>query len=84
MMENIEDIRDCFRERLLEALDHAAREAFGASGEAGATDTDLPRLFAALDIQVDLLVKRHRLLKQAYGGTYDKKRNDEGTIPAGT
>jgi hypothetical protein len=79
MMESIEDIRDCFRERLLEALDHAAREAFGASGEAGATDTDLPRLFAALDIQIDLLIKRHRL-KQAYGG----RKNDQGSIPAGT
>jgi hypothetical protein len=79
MMENIEDIRDCFRERLLEALDHAAREAFGASGEAGATDTDLPRLFAALDIQIDLLVKRHRL-KQAYTRTLD---HDKKPIPAG-
>jgi len=67
MMESLEDIRDLFRERLLEALDSAAKEAFGGRGEVGATDADLPRLFAALDVQIDLLVKRHRFVQKVLG-----------------
>jgi hypothetical protein len=64
MMESIEDIRDLFRECLLEMLDKAAKEAFDCAGsDGGASDADLPRLFAALDIQIDVLVKRHRSKK---------------------
>jgi hypothetical protein len=57
-------IRELFRDRLLEALDAATEEAFGVSGNGGATDNDLPRLFAALDVQIDLLIKRHRKPKE--------------------
>jgi len=57
-------IRDTFRQRVLEALDAAANETFGQLGlvhrnDSGATDADLPRLFKALDEQVDVLAERY-------------------------
>lgn len=62
---NMEDIREIFRAFLLAALDAAARKTFGVDNDQarfgrGATDADLPRLFAALDIQIDALVKRYQ------------------------
>ncbi len=51
-----------FRQRVLGALDSAARETFnppGYTAGSGATDADLPRLFKAIDAQVDVLAKRY-------------------------
>jgi hypothetical protein len=55
-----DDARDVFRAALLLALDEAARSAFSAPGRApGASDADLPRLFRALDEQVETLAERY-------------------------
>jgi hypothetical protein len=54
-----EQVTDIFRQRVLEALDEAARETFDPPGNrAGATDADLPRLFTAIDAQIDVLAER--------------------------
>jgi hypothetical protein len=61
---NREAVRDVFRERLLMALDLAAREAFDPQDRTraeGATDGDLPRLFSALDVQIETLAERYNV-----------------------
>lgn len=66
--DNLQDIKDIFRDKVLHALDSAANETFmpvlharGKSlrNDSGATDTDLPRLFKAIDEQVEVLAKRY-------------------------
>lgn len=59
-----ETIIETFRLCVLAALDTAANETFGAAGlvhrnDSGATDADLPRLFKAIDAQVDVLAERY-------------------------
>ncbi len=54
--------RDVFHLRILRALDEAAREVFDSPRfnlGAGATDRDLPRLFRAIDEQLDILAERY-------------------------
>ena len=51
---------ETFRQMVLEALDRAAHETFKPSrNDAGATDADLPRLFKAIDAQVEALADRY-------------------------
>ena len=62
MTNDKETAREIFRQHVLAAMDKAAREIFGPlipRNSAGATDGDLPRLFAALDEQVDVLAARY-------------------------
>ena len=52
---------ETFRDAVLRALDDAARQTFNPPrNDAGATDADLPRLFAAIDAQVEALAERYR------------------------
>lgn len=55
-----DDVCDVFYRHVLNALDRATRETFHPNNKAneGATDEDLPRLFKAIDEQVDALAKR--------------------------
>jgi hypothetical protein len=50
-------VRTVFRAALLTALDNAARNVFNR--QLGASDQDLPRLFAALDAQIETLAERY-------------------------
>ena len=57
---NRDNTRDIFHLAVLAALDTAARETFNPPRNApGASDIDLPRLFRAIDEQVDVLAKRY-------------------------
>lgn len=57
---NQEDAREVFRRKVLSALDEAAKEVFNPPrNDAGATDADLPRLFKAIDAQVECLADRY-------------------------
>lgn len=64
---NSETVTERFRVAVLAALDEAAIETFGelplyqhvARQGSGAYDADLPRLFAAIDAQVEVLVDRY-------------------------
>jgi hypothetical protein len=61
MTDDKETAREIFRNRVLEAMDQAAREIFGdriTRNDCGATDADLPRLFKALDHQLDVVSER--------------------------
>lgn len=54
---------EVFRLKVLDALDIAAVEVFGEPAEnakrgKGATDGDLPRIFPAVDRQVEVLAER--------------------------
>ena len=49
---------EIFRNAVLEAMDTAAAEIFGHHAKLGATDGDLPRLFKAIDAQLDVLSER--------------------------
>lgn len=54
------DIQEIFRDHVLKALDAAAREVFDPPrNDAGATDADLPRLFKAIDAQIETLAERY-------------------------
>ena len=54
-------IEDC-RDAVLEALDAFALEHLPATtNPLGAKDADLPRLFKAIDAQVDVLLERYSL-----------------------
>jgi len=54
---------DVFRDAILKALDEAARQTFEANPTPmGASDADLPRLFKALDEQVDVLANRYGVI----------------------
>lgn len=56
---NRDYVRDVFREAVLKGLDLATRQTFDPpQTNAGATDADLPRLFKAIDAQVDRLADR--------------------------
>ncbi len=58
---------EVFRNRVLSALDEAAREIFNPPrNDAGATDADLPRLFKAIDAQVEALADRYRVVLTSY------------------
>ena len=60
---NRDDTREVFRLAVLEALDQAARLTFDpARNDAGATDADLPRLFKAIDAQVEVLAERYQTI----------------------
>jgi hypothetical protein len=55
-----DDVRDTFRAAVLEALDKAAHEWFSPPrNDAGANDSDLPRLFASIDNHVETLASRY-------------------------
>lgn len=56
-----DDVIEAFRTGLLAALDDIAADAFGLVGvhHAGATDADLPELFAAIDAHADRLAARY-------------------------
>lgn len=58
-----EYVRDQFRTAVLAALDETARTTFirstANSGTEGASDGDLPTIFATLDAHVDALAERH-------------------------
>jgi hypothetical protein len=61
---NIDEATEKFRDKVLEAMDEAAKEIFAPltnhqKGGIGATDEDLPRLFRMLDTQLEILVKRY-------------------------
>jgi hypothetical protein len=60
-VKTMEEIEEIFRDNLLEALDFSANEAFGIGPDNGAKDRDLPALFAALDVQIETLIKRHKV-----------------------
>lgn len=72
-----EMIVEPFRQKVLAALDAAANETFGQLGlvhrnDSGATDADLPRLFKALDAQIDVLAARYGVVLVAdLGATID-------------
>jgi hypothetical protein len=53
---------DIFRQHILDALDKAAIEVFGAwsnSHAPGASDADLPHIFPMVDKQIDRLAARY-------------------------
>lgn len=57
-------VRGIFRSHLLVALDAAAREVFQVTHnehDPGGTDADLPRLFKALDFQIEVLAERYNV-----------------------
>jgi hypothetical protein len=57
---DLEITRESFRRHVLDALDAAARETFNPSrNDAGASDADLPRLFKAIDAQIEVLAERY-------------------------
>lgn len=57
---NRDDTRDIFHMIVLEAFDKAANQTFKPlRNDSGATDDDLPRLFKAIDKQVEVLAKRY-------------------------
>lgn len=57
---NRDYVQAVFRAKVLEALDAAANETFKpARNDSGAADADLPRLFKAIDEQVEVLAKRY-------------------------
>lgn len=61
MTSDLETAQEIFRDHVLTAMDNAAREIFGPAvkrNDAGATDDDLPRLFKALDAQLNYLADR--------------------------
>jgi hypothetical protein len=61
MTHDKETAREILRAAVLKALDEAANTIFGepkAPLGVGATDADLPRLFRALDEQLDVLSER--------------------------
>lgn len=63
MVYDINDMRDIFRNHVLEALDKAACETFNPPrNDAGATDADLPRLFDAIDKQLFVLAGRYNAI----------------------
>jgi hypothetical protein len=57
-----QDVRDIFRDKLLDALDEASDAAFGmvvpVHRARGWTDADLPELFKTIDAQVERLAAR--------------------------
>ena len=64
---NLADTRDVFREKVLAALDAAARETFDPPrNDAGATDGDLPRLFKAIDKQIEILADRYNITLEGF------------------
>jgi hypothetical protein len=75
---NKDDVRDTFRDGLLAALDLLAREVFGAlpaaQGRApGASDADLPALFADIDRHVDRLCERYDVVLVDYETVAQRK-----------
>jgi len=80
MTQDRDEAQTIFRNKVLEAMDAAAWEIFGASIKtncAGATDADLPRIFPALDEQLDRLAERygHTLIGDGYIGSPAHKRD---------
>lgn len=68
---NRDYVREVFRERVLEALDSAARQVFPhtrktSRNDIGANDSDLPALFRAIDAQLDRLCERYDLVLVDY------------------
>ena len=59
---NRERVVEEFRRAVLRALDRAADQEFDPPrNDSGAIDADLPRLFKAIDAQVDVLAKRYHI-----------------------
>ena len=57
---NRERVQEEFRAAVLSALDTAARATFNPPrNDAGASDADLPRLFKAIDAQIEALADRY-------------------------
>jgi hypothetical protein len=63
MTRDRETVQDVFRNNVLRALDQSVDECFGSVGrnDRGAADVDLPRLFEALDTQIDVVCKRFNI-----------------------
>ena len=74
MTHDYETAQEIFRQRVLAAMDKAAWEILGRSitrNDCGSTDEDLPRLFPAIDEQLDVISKRfnHALYRDGYIGS---------------
>lgn len=73
MTQDRDEALEIFRTMVLEALDQAAQSVFGKDG---AIDADLPRLFKAIDEQVDVLSQRYdHFLWSGYIGTAEHKND---------
>lgn len=62
---NRDKVMEIFRTTLLAALDEAAGDAF-LQEAGGWQDQDLPRLFKALDAQIEALCERHEIVLVDY------------------
>ena len=62
---NRDAVTDAFREAVLEALDTTAKEIF-FDAKFGATDADLPRIFKAIDAQIETLCERYGVVLVGY------------------
>jgi len=62
MTRDRDEVLSVFRRNVLAALDQSARDTLGpraySRNDSGATDADLPRLFKAIDAQVEVLSER--------------------------
>lgn len=60
MMLNRDRVLKTFRDHVLNAFDQAAHQTFKPGrNDAGSIDADLPRLFKAIDDQVEVLALRY-------------------------
>ena len=58
MTHDQETAQNIWRDAILEAMDAAAKRITGQDNVLGADDADLPRLFKALDLQMNVALER--------------------------